>query len=421
MTGLVLLLLGPERVRRQWWRLAAFGVLWGLLGIATCADGLSGVLWFPIRGFAVLLLLDGLIALALAPVGIGMQKQLRLVRGAVLVVIALLIIDIHGAGTFILAMLFGLAFVADGALRLAAMLIIRYRGWPAAAVGAIGEMLVGAIVLEPWPTRYAGTVPFCVGIGMMLSAWSILRLARRVRTLTRAAIVANLAGRAAAVPDLPEEEEDRAPVAVDGPLIVHVWTPLGTARDPVSRPIIDRYIGAVDRNGVVSTGHAALEMPPDVYVSHYPAVEIDRSPANFRRVLRATAENDVAGRFLPSYAAEAAGWCPATARVTFPVYDAACVRAYWQAYRADGTYNLTSRNCSGAVAGALDAAMIGAIGRRRHPWLSFLGLLPSSEFWIAYQLRSRAASLTWTPGVVLDYARALSAIVSPPRRETPAG
>ncbi|HEY2400121.1 MAG TPA: aminotransferase class I/II-fold pyridoxal phosphate-dependent enzyme, partial [Steroidobacteraceae bacterium] len=118
-----------------------------------------------------------------------------------------------------------------------------------------------------------------------------------------------------------------------GDLTVHVWTPTGSTRDAIHRPIISRYIAAVDVNGVVSTGHAALEMRPELYISHYPAVELTRSPDDFRRMLRATAENDVPGRFLPSYAEEAAGWCESNARITFRNYDPVCLQEFWNSYR----------------------------------------------------------------------------------------
>ena len=122
--------------------------------------------------------------------------------------------------------------------------------------------------------------------------------------------------------------------------IIHVWTPTGSTKDAISRSIIGRYIAAVDANGVVSTGHAALEMPPSLYISHYPAVELSRSADGFTRALRATAENDVCGRFLPSYAEEAASWCELDAKVAFRNYNPAGLHAFWNAYRQDDTYNL---------------------------------------------------------------------------------
>jgi hypothetical protein len=42
-----------------------------------------------------------------------------------------------------------------------------------------------------------------------------------------------------------------------------------------------------------------------------------------------------------------------------------------------------------------------------------LRLLLIPELWIAAQLRKRATNMAWTPGLVLDYTRALHAIVHP--------
>ena len=116
---------------------------------------------------------------------------------------------------------------------------------------------------------------------------------------------------------------------------------------------------------MISTGHAALELAPDIYISHYPAHEVDHSPEEFARLLRATPENDVTGRFQPSYAFELADWCPADAHVAFHTYDAAKLRAHWDAYRADDTYNLTNRNCSVTVAAGARGGARGHARQRR--------------------------------------------------------
>jgi hypothetical protein len=199
-----------------------------------------------------------------------------------------------------------------------------------------------------------------------------------------------------------------------GDLVVHVWTPTGTASTPLHQRAVNRYIAAVDASGTISTGHAALEMAPDVYISHYPAVEIDRSHSDFTQVLRATADNDVPGRFLPSYDEEAAGWCPSTVRVVFRDFNRERLHAFWENYRNDQTYNLTSRNCSSAVANALDAALEGAFIGKRWPVLSVLGAITNPELWAAGLIRQRAESMAWTPGLVLDYARAMGAVIHPP-------
>ncbi|MGC8200790.1 DUF308 domain-containing protein, partial [Salmonella enterica] len=60
----------------------------------------------------------------------------------------------------------------------------------------------------------------------------------------------------------------KPPSGAQPPLTVHVWTPAGSAKGPARRqPLIDRYIAAVDNQGVISTGHAALEILPELYIS----------------------------------------------------------------------------------------------------------------------------------------------------------
>ena len=166
---------------------------------------------------------------------------------------------------------------------------------------------------------------------------------------------------------------------------------------------------------MISTGHAALELAPDIYISHYPALDLDHSPAEFARLFRASPDNNVKGHFQPSYAFESADWCPADARVDFHMYDAARLRAHWETYCADDTYNLTNRNCSVSVAVALEAALEGTLGTRA-AWGRFWRLLVNPDLWFAALLRARAELMTWTPGLVLDYARALRELVEPQRR-----
>jgi hypothetical protein len=172
---------------------------------------------------------------------------------------------------------------------------------------------------------------------------------------------------------------------------------------------IRRYVAAFDENGRVSTGHAALDAP-DIYISHYPAVEISRT-GKFARMLRATPDNDVAGLFQPSYAEEIADWCESTRCVRLVGLDIRAIRAFWKAYRRDTTYNLTNRNCSSCVAKALDAGLEGMFeARARSPYF-LVRLLFLPELWIAGVIRRRAAAMAWTPGIVLDYARALHHVI----------
>ena len=186
----------------------------------------------------------------------------------------------------------------------------------------------------------------------------------------------------------------------------------GAAAETVRRPLLDRYIAAADAEGTISTGHASLEMPPDLYISHYGAEDQDRSTPEFRRALLANAQNNVAGRFLPSYGAEVADWWEATEHVVFSRFDPERLRAFWVAYRTDATYNLTNRNCSVVVAMALDSALEGVLGPDRI-WPRLVALAIHPDLHIANVLRKRARSMTWTPGLVLDYARSLQRVVEP--------
>src|SRR5690606_8582104 len=91
-------------------------------------------------------------------------------------------------------------------------------------------------------------------------------------------------------------------------MTLYVWTAQGSATHGRGPPLVRRYIAAIDEQGVVSTGHSALEVLPDVYISHYPAVEIDHSPDDFAAVLRAGVENDIPGRWIPDYATGVRDW-----------------------------------------------------------------------------------------------------------------
>lgn len=118
---------------------------------------------------------------------------------------------------------------------------------------------------------------------MVLSGWALLRIARRLTSFS-------LNQHPTRQPPHPADET--------APLTVYVWTPIGAAKDPRRRYIVDRYIAAVDNGGNISTGHAALALAPDVYISHYPLNDISHSVQDFRQLLHAGEQNNVDGRFV---------------------------------------------------------------------------------------------------------------------------
>jgi len=418
MMRLTLILLGIDFLRSHWRGLRRFGWVTLTAGIVLFIDALDGALFFPIELFASLLLFEGSATLMVAHSGMGGQRILRYVKGAAFSLAAVLILAGNHDGNFLLSMIFGLLFLFDGALQIASAVVVRYRRWRPALWGGIAEIVLALFFFQPWPSNYAGTVPYCLGLVLAFAGWNLFILANRVK---RAAANPGLKGE-----EFMEELDIPPPAVVEwsGPpdddekaLTVHVWTPVGSAAsEAVPRPVISRYIAAVDRNGVISTGHAALESPGGIYISLYPAVQIDRSPDAFARTLRATPENDVPGLFQPDYATESVQWCPSTRKVRIRNYSEARLAAFWQSYRRDESYNLTHRNCSSTVARALEAALEGSVGRlwqSRGFWLAMGKLMSTPELWVALQLRKRAETMAWTPGLVLDYARALSMLADP--------
>ena len=400
MPPLWMLLVGRAEVRRHWHLIVATGLLWSSLGILVAFDALDGTLYVPNRWFGLILLAEGVSAIVVGASAVGAARRLRLAKGVLLSVMAVLIMIATKHSNFMLAMIFGVAFVVDGLVRITIAGLLKFSGWRMSLALGSFSIANGVFHLQPWPTCYAGTVGYCIGMFLVLNGANLALVGLLTRRLNAA--------------------EPAVSVGRDEPgsLTVYVWTPTGQATTPASQRLIRRYVASVDQAGRFSTGHAALgQRAPgdgdDLYISHYPAVEIDRSPANLRSSLRAGPENDVPGRFLPTHEAEVADWCPPTVAVTLNGIDAARLRSFWADYRRDTTYNFISRNCSTTSAQALDVAVEGAFSRGGHPWRQLLAALTTPEFWAAALLRTGARSMTWTPGLVLDYARALSTLIDP--------
>ena len=407
MLKLAFVLIGPDAFRSRWYMLAVTGVVVIALGALLAIDVMHTLALIAYGVLGLIFIGAGLAAFLVA--GDASGQRFALLRGGGLVLTGGLILAALFQNDWHLALLFALAFALDGSIRLASALIFRFPGWRFIAVCGLGELVLTTLLLTDWPLPHGQNVPLCVGLFIVLSGWLLLRFGLLLRTLEDEVAILMLpvfAGRG---------WYDHAPVLIgeeparrgdEAPLIVPVWTPAASANARQRRPIIDRYLIAVGSDGNLSTGHASLEMPPNLYISHYPAVE----HAVGVTALHAGAANNIPGRFLTSYAEEVADWCPADAHVVFHNFSARRLSAFWIGYRQDATYNLANRNCSIVVAAALDAALEGALARRT-PWLRLIRLLLNPDMWAATMIRSRAMSMTWTPGLVLDYARVLARIV----------
>ncbi len=408
MIRLLLLFLGTGVVRRGWGILVAGGASLTLLGLVSLVDAVRGAAHFPMRVFGWVLVVEGLVVLVAALNCDGFRKGTFYLRSLVLVIVGLVTIDPHRISFVILAMLFGMAVFIDAILRVTTALLLRFPLWKTYLMVALLELAFAIFLLEPWPMDYVATIPYCVGVWLVVTGLSLFRAGTELRVLPEYALLQGLFSRGWTSLREPPWAGPRET------LTVHVWSPRDVAEDPRNLPLVDRYVAAIDAKGIVAMGHAALEIQPDVYVSHYPAVEIERAPSAFMKTVRATAENDVPGRFLASYRGEAADWRESTHRIVIEGINGDRARAFWQVYRKDATYNLTKRNCSTAVVNVLETALEGAFGLPRPRWPELLRALVSPELWIASQLRRRGETWTWTPGLVRDYAEALRCVLRPP-------
>jgi uncharacterized membrane protein HdeD (DUF308 family) len=192
MVRLVMILLGVDYLRTRWRSLRIVGCISVLLGVFVFSDALDGALYFPITPFVSLLLLEGLATLAVAWTGMGGQRTLRYVKGIAFATAAALILVGHEHGNFILSMIFGTLFLADGLLQIVSAKVVRFRTWRLAMIGGAVEIALAIFFYQPYPTHYVGTVPYCVGLGLIFGGWNMILLSARVRRLaTNPAVVAS--------------------------------------------------------------------------------------------------------------------------------------------------------------------------------------------------------------------------------------
>jgi hypothetical protein len=414
MLKLAFLLIGPQAFQARWYVLAILGTFLICLAFLLAIDFSPDITFLTEEAFGIVFVINGIISIFPVLTGAA-DRTARLVillKSLGLIFVGCLILDVPVETEIGLALLFAAALLLDGGNRIAFAIIVRYSSWRSMICFGLLEVLFAISIGIEWPLPQSTNIPLCIALLLGLWGGLLFRLALLLRTLdSEVAILAlPIFARRGWYDNAPVLVDTGEIVKVEHPLTIHVWTPVASAVDPARRLLIDRYIAAVDGNGVISTGHSALEMLPDVYISHYPAQEVDRSQADLLDSLRGTAENNIRGRFQPSYEYESGWWCPADGHVQFRNYNPRRLKAFWVGYRQDDTYNLTNRNCSVLVAAALDAALEGSLATR-FAWFRLAGLMLNPDLWVAAMICSRATSMTWTPGLVLDYARTLARIV----------
>lgn len=414
MIRLILLLLGAQPLRTYWWAFIALAAASLLLGLVFVTHLFDTAIIVIIDLIGIAFIIEGVVQLlALAAIGFP-NATMPVLKSLGFFALGFITIDVPWDDNIVATITIGGALLIDGIFRLGSAVVIRSERWRQAVIVAVLELIMAGLIWTPWPIPNRHTVPFCLGIILIAASGSLCRLGLQLRRLPPGASVTDLPlfagpnwhGRGA----LQSSQAEATRWDNDAPLTVHIWTPVGSAVDPERRPVIDRYIAAVDQNGVIMTGHASLSLPPGTYVSLCPANDIDRSPDEFGRLLRAGPENDVPGRFKPSLEEECIAWRKPDREINFRHYNAAALQAFLSPYRRIEVYNLTRRNCSSTVVLSLDAAVEGALGQER-PWRTLWLLLTDPSMWLLALWRARAEAMTWTPGLVLDYAQTLQHVL----------
>lgn len=428
MLQIACLLLGKKFMQQQLIWLLIGGVLWALLGLVILCDELVQTRYIPVVWISIFTLIESLITLSVANSAIGGQKFILFLKGGLffLVSVSLLIDDNYSH--LILSIVLGFNYLLLAIFSIVSALVVRHRLWKRTIWLGGFYLLFAMVILFPYPISYQSTFPIVLAVLLMLSGISAIRFSNKLRVIRHGQTIFTLMADSA----LSQKEFEQQEIKIDAimpmtdeqqmsinlshilPLTVHIWTPEGSANvTPRPRPVINRYIAAVDSNGVISTGHAALEIRNQIYISLYPIEDIDRSPSEFLNKLKATEENNVAGEFQSDYVSEVSQWCRSDFQIHFYHYNAVNLAIFWQKYRQIELYNLTYRNCSSSVAYALEAALEGVLADKSNNFLTLGKLLLAPELWVASQIRQRAISMAWTPGLVMDYSRALNALVHP--------
>ena len=416
MFQLAFILIGAKAFRGKWYIVAGLGVALILLGLFVAFGPPSHALLIAHVLLGSIFLSNGLLV-ALGGATAQNRSPLRafLKSGGLALMGALVLLSAFWTPVA-LAVALGIALIVDGAFRITSTIVILFPGWRIVMLIGVIEILAAPMIALGWPFSYETAILLATGLMLALFGRFLLEFGLSFRTLPPEFSILNLpyfAGRGwyahapILVGDDDPEDQNRPP------LTVYVWTPTGVATDPERTLLMDRYLAAVDKDGSYATGHSALEVKPDLYISHYPSEEL-AIPDTMNKLssLQKLADTTQKGEFHASYEGDVDWWCAADVKLEFPRYSYRRLLAFWLGYSQDSTYHLTNRNCSVIAAAGLDAALEGVLAGKR-PWLRLLGLLLDPDLWGAVLARNRATAMTWTPGLFHDYARALGRVLQP--------
>jgi uncharacterized membrane protein HdeD (DUF308 family) len=406
--NIVLLLLGPGNLRRSRFCLAALSCILIATGTVIIVDASDTVTLITIEAFGWVMVAVGLTKLAFSAVSgaVGFTSLFG-THGIVLVVLGYAIADFPMESRNAVPWLFGLSLLLNGTYQTISAIIIRYPMWGWFLGCGIGHLVLGGFTFLNWKHAITWVVPLFLGTAFCLVGMSTLHAALRMGRYLRKdnSWDAEMAIRYFLDFHVPRRfrkqyfpEEPKSPANIGQPhgdLLVHIWTPITVAKVDQNPNLVSRYVAARDQEGRFSVGHAALEMTPDIYISH-----CDGDPTAFEsggEMLQTLRSRNVPGVFLPTFEEEVQTYMQPSITIRFRNFKEDQIRTFWALYRLVSDYNFTNRNCSVAVALALDAALMGSLA----PWQRFrttLDLLTKKELWVAHFIRWKARQMVWTPG-----------------------
>src|SRR5262245_23282798 len=126
MIRLAMLLVGARALRRKWPVLAALGFLWMALGLVIMTDASDGVSIVATEAFGILLVFEGFIALWFFTLAPRRARRVLLFKALALLVLGFMILDFPVRVDVEDSLLFGLAFLIDGAARIATAAVVRF-------------------------------------------------------------------------------------------------------------------------------------------------------------------------------------------------------------------------------------------------------------------------------------------------------
>ena len=134
-----MLLVGARALRRRWPVLAVLGMFWMALGLAIMVDASDGLSVVTVEAFAILLLFEGFLALALFTLAPRRRGHVVLLKALALILLGSMILDFPVQVDLENSLLFGLAFLIDGGARIATASVVRFPKWQVIAAGGVLE------------------------------------------------------------------------------------------------------------------------------------------------------------------------------------------------------------------------------------------------------------------------------------------